>query len=96
MKESDENLVSSLDLRSFAAARDLPQSGQILSGRKYCTISFSSARGDRLAEIWTSATLRVDRGHARISAKAKIRPPVLTVWCGTGTECLYFVASQGP
>ena len=38
MKESDENLVSSLDLRSFAAARDLPQSGQILGalrGRKY-------------------------------------------------------------
>jgi len=35
----------------------------------YCTISFSSARGgtrDGLAEIWTSATSRVDRGHARI------------------------------
>jgi len=38
MKESDENLVSSLDLRSFAAACDLPQSRQILGalrGRKY-------------------------------------------------------------
>ena len=32
----------------------------------YCTISFNSARGgqgDRLDEIWTSAILRVDRGH---------------------------------
>ena len=47
----------------------------------YCTISFSSARGrtrDRLAEIWTSAILGVDRGHVQISAKAR--------WYGMSTE----------
>jgi len=41
---------------------------------EYCIISFSSARGgtrDRLAKIRTSATLRMDRGNARILAKKK-------------------------
>jgi len=55
----------------------------------YCTTWLSLARGgtrDKLDEIWTSATLRVDRGHARILAKAKIQPLVLTMWCGAGTE----------
>ena len=39
---------------------------QLRLRRDYCPISFNSARdgtGDRLAEIWTSAVLRVDRGH---------------------------------
>lgn len=56
---------------------------------KYCTISFSSARGgtrDRLAEIWTSATLGVDRGHVRISAKAKVRSLLLMAAVRYGTE----------
>ena len=47
---------------------------------EYCTITINSAGGgtwDRLAEIWTSATLRVDRGHVWISFKAKVRPLVV-------------------
>ena len=36
-------------------------------------------QGDRLAEIWTSAILRVDRGHLPDSAKVKVRPLVLLV-----------------
>ena len=56
----------------------------------YCTITINSAGGgtwDRLAEIWTSATLRVDRGHVWISVKAKVRP--LVVCC-----CVVRVPSQ--
>jgi len=46
---------------------------QLLQYEDYCTITINSAGGgtwDRLAEIWTSATLRVDRGHIWISVKA--------------------------
>jgi len=41
----------------------------------YCTITINSAGGGT-AEIWTSATLRVDRVHVWISVKAKVWPLV--------------------
>jgi len=41
---------------------------------------------DGLAEIWTSATLGVDRGRVRISAKAKVRPLLSTEAVRYGTE----------
>ena len=43
----------------------------------YCTITINSAGGgtrDGVAEIWASATLKVDRGHDQILVKAKVRP----------------------
>jgi len=43
---------------------------------------FSSAMGrthDRLAEIQTSATLGVDRGNVRVSAKAKLQQLLSTI-----------------
>jgi len=46
---------------------------------RYCTISINSAGGvtcDALAEFFTPAKSRVDKGQGQISARGNIRPPM--------------------
>jgi len=52
---------------------------QQLNKTHYCTISINSARGvtcDALAEIFTPAKSRVDKGQGQISARGNVRPPM--------------------